>query len=99
MNIPYKGSRMLRTDEDILIKEFPPKKQGRSLFLGTTLDGAIQQYTHMLKLRERRCPMNTTIVRAGAKGIVNVKDKTRLFDHYSVSTLGKVIVKRMDFAK
>ena len=58
-------------------------KQGRPLFLGTALDSVAQQY----------------MWRGDAKGIVNVMDKTRLVDHYTVSTMGKVIVKRMDFAK
>jgi len=45
----------------------PPKKRGRPLLLGASLDDAVQQY--ILKLIERGCPVNTTIVRAAAKGI------------------------------
>ena len=56
----------------MVIEELPPKKQGRPLLLGATLDSAIQQY--ILKLKERGCPVNTTIVRAAAKGIAKVMD-------------------------
>jgi len=94
-------SRRLRDDEDMVIEELPPKKQGRPLLLGATLDSAIQQY--ILKLRERGIPVNTTIVRAAAKGIAKVMDKNRLADFGGPATLSvawsKSILRRMNFTK
>ena len=53
-----------RDDENIVIEELPPKKRDRPL-LGASLDNVVQQY--ILKLRQRRCLVNMTIVSAAAK--------------------------------
>ena len=57
----------------------------------------------MLKLRSHRCPINTSIVIAVAKGLGEIMDLTRLAKYGGPATLtvpwAKSLLKRMDFTK
>ena len=63
-----------RDEEDADVPVFPQKKRGRHFFLGERLDEFVQKY--VLKVWERGEAVNTTLVVAGAKGIVESLDRT-----------------------
>ena len=71
--------------EDLSVNELQPKKKGRSLLLGKKLDNAVQEY--ILKLREHRCPINTHLTIAAARGITQVMDWIRLAEYGGSATL------------
>ena len=74
-----------REEDELSVTRLPPKKRGRPLLLGKTLDAAVQDY--IVKLRERGCPVNTEILRAAAKGLVRAMDATRLAEYGGPATL------------
>ena len=94
------GQRKRRREDLMTVMSLPHKKRGRPLLLGKTLD-AVQSY--ILKLRERGCPVNTEIVRAAARGIVQTMGTTRLAEYGGPSTLSvawaKSLLQRMNFTK
>ena len=67
--------------------------------LGKTLNDAVQSY--ILKLRERGCPVNTEIVKAAAREIVQTMETTRLAEYSGPATLSvawvKSLLQRMNF--
>ena len=67
-----------RHEKDADVPVLPEKKRGRHVFLGEKLDEFVQKY--VLKVRERGGAVNTTLVVAGAKGIVESLDRTRLVE-------------------
>jgi len=67
------------------VTTLPPKKQGRPLLFGKTLDVAVQDY--ILKLRERACPVNTDVAIAAAREILKVMDPSRLAKNDGPATL------------
>ena len=50
----------LREEDNLTISELPIKKQGRPLLLRKKLNEVVQK--HVLKLRDHRCPINTSIL-------------------------------------
>ena len=90
-----------REENESPVTSLPPMKRGRPLILGKTLDDAVQEY--ILKLREGGCPVNTEIVRAAAKGLIQAMDRTRLAECGGPATLSvawaKSLLHRMNFTK
>ena len=68
----------------MVIEELSPKKWCRPPLLGTSLDYAVN---FILKLREQRCPVNTTLVKVAAKCIARVMDRDSLADYGGPATL------------
>ena len=92
-----------RDDEDADVPVLPEKKRGRHVLLGERLDEFVRKYMYVLKVREQGGAVNTTLVVAGAKGIVHSLDRTRLVE-YSVditltTSLAKSLLKRMNFTR
>ena len=69
----------------VISLQVPPKKRGRPVILGKTLDNPVQEY--ILKLRERGCAVSTEIIRAAAKGPVQAMDITSLAENGGSATL------------
>ena len=79
----------------------PVKKRGRHVLLGERLDEFVQKY--VLKVWERGGAVNPTLVMAGAKGIVECLDRTRLVEYGGditlTTSLEKSLLKRLNFTK
>ena len=92
--------RELEEEDDDVI-ELPEKKRGRRVLLGERLDEFVRRY--VLQLRERGGAVNTMVVMAGAKGIVETLDRTRLVENGGdidlTVTWAKSLLKRMNFTK
>jgi len=88
-------------DNNEPVTTLPPKKQGRPLLLGKTLDVAMHDY--ILKLRERPCTVNTDVAIAAARGILKVMDPSRLAKNSGLATLSvpwaKSLLHQMNFTK
>ena len=86
--------------EDEIMK-LQAKKRGRHVLLGEKLDGFVQKY--VLQVRERGGAINTAMVVAGAKGIIESLDKTRLVEYGGHVVLtrswAKSLLKRMKFTR
>ena len=88
-------------EEDLSVNELQHKKKGRLLLLGKKLDNAVQEY--ILKLRECGYPINTHLVIAVARGIMQAMNQTRLAECNGSAVLAtfwaKSLCERMNFAK
>ena len=88
-------------EEDDEVLELPEKKRGRHVLLGERLDKCVQEY--VLKVRERGCAVNSALVVAGARGIVESLDRSRLVEYGGYVTLtipwARSLLKRMNFTK
>ena len=88
-----------RGEEDVHVLALPEKKRGRHVLLGERLDEFVQKY--VLKVWKRGGAINTTLVMAGAKEIVESLDRTRLAEYGEDITLitlwAKSLLKRMNF--
>ena len=93
--------RELEEEEDNDVIELPEKKRGRRVLLGEKLDEFVRRY--VLQLRKRGGAVNTMVVMAGAKGIVETLDRTRLVENGGDINLtvswAKSLLKRMNFTK
>lgn len=96
-----KARKRERDEEDADVPVLPEKKRGRHVLLGERLDEFVRNY--VLKVRERGGAVNTTLVLAGAKGIVGSLDRTRLVEYGGDITLttswAKSFLKRMNFTR
>ena len=68
-----------RGEEGAHVLPLPEKKRGWHVLLGERLDEFVQKY--VLKVQERGGAVNTTLVMACAKGIVESLDRTRLVEY------------------
>ena len=79
----------------------PEKKRGWHALLEERLDEFVQKY--VLKVRERGGAVNTTLVMAGAKGIVESLDRTQLVEYGGdityITLWAQFLLKRMNFTK
>ena len=66
-------------DSDDEVLELPEKKRSRHVLLGERLDKCVQEY--VLKVHERGCAVNSAVVIAGARGIVESLDRSRLVEY------------------
>ncbi len=89
------------SDEDPSINEFPSKKRGWPLLLGSELDERMQLF--LKQLRANGAVINTAIVMATAKGIVQSKDSNLLAKNGGTIVLSKYwarsIMAQMNFVK
>ena len=96
-----KARKRERDEEDADVPALPEKKRGRHVLLGERLDEFVRKY--VLKVREQGGAVNTTLVVAGAKGIVDSLDRTRLVEYGGDITLttswAKSLLKRMNFTR
>lgn len=65
----------------------PPKKRGRPVILGKTLDNPVQGVHLETKRKGGGCAVSTEIVRAAAKGPVQAMDITSLAENGGSATL------------
>lgn len=90
-----------RDENEDEIAELPEKKRGRHVLLGERLDGLVQKY--VLQVREGGGAINTAMVVAGAMGIVESLDRTRLVENggdiFLSRSWAKSLLKRMKFTK
>ena len=86
-------------EEGAHVLALPVKKRGRHVLLGERLDEFVQKY--VLKVWERGGAVNPTLVMAGAKGIVECLDRTRLVEYGGditlTTSLAKSLLKRLNF--
>ena len=84
---------------DSEIKELHPRKRGRKVLLGEKMDTMVQCY--ITKMREKGGVVNTSIVKAGARGILMFQEKLMLAKFGGPATLttawAKPLLKRMNF--
>ena len=95
------AARKRKAEDDTSISELPTKKRGRPPLLGEKLDMIVQNY--IMKMRHNKVTINTAIVIASAKGIVESMDRTRLSQYGGPATLtecwAKSLLNRMNFTK
>ena len=77
-------------DDDLTVEALAHRKRGRPLLVGSNMDSFIQKY--ILKVRESKGVVNTSIVIAGARGLLKRMDRT-LFAEYTLARgwVGKVL--------
>ena len=103
MKAAYKqeAARKRELEEEDEVVELPEKKRGRHVLLGERLDKCVQEY--VLKVRERGCAVNSALVVAGARGIVESLDRSRLAEYGGHVTLtvswARSVLKRLNFTK
>ena len=90
-----------RGEEEDEVLKLPEKKRGRHVLLGERLDKCVQEY--VLKVHERGCAVNSALVVAGATGIVQSLDRSRLAEYGGHVTLNiswaRSLLKRMNFTQ
>ena len=87
-------------DSDSEIETLHPSKRGRKVLLGEKLDGMVRLY--ITKMRERGGVVNTSLVKAGARGILLSQDKFMLAEFGGPATLttaweNRYCMRRMNF--
>ena len=96
-----RSRKRMAEDDDIGVDALPVQKRGRPLLVGKDLDSLIQQY--VLSIREKRGAVNTSIVIAGARGLLKRMDRTRLAEYGGPATLTKgwarSLLRRMKFSR
>ena len=88
-------------DDDLTVEALAHRKRGRPLLVGSHMDSIIQEY--ILKVRESKGVVNTSIVIAGARGLLKRMDRTRLAEYGGPATLSrgwaKSLLQRMKFCR
>ena len=88
-------------DSDSEIKELHPRKRGRKLILGEKMDGMVRCYIG--RMRKKGGVINTSIVKAGARGILMSQEKSKLAEFGGPATLttalAKSLLKRMNYTQ
>ena len=61
---------------DAEITKLPPKKRGRKVLLGESMDSMVRSY--ITRMREKVGVVNTSIVKAAARGVLMSQERSRL---------------------
>ena len=97
----YSEELSRKRGEDAEVKELVVEKQGRPLLIGNSLDEMVQKY--ILSIREADGIINTAIVIAGARGLIQSIDRTMLTEYGGPASLTRgwaiSILKRMNFTR
>uniref|UniRef100_A0A1X7V717 DUF4817 domain-containing protein n=1 Tax=Amphimedon queenslandica TaxID=400682 RepID=A0A1X7V717_AMPQE len=102
--IEERGSkRAVCEDDDAEITKLPPKKRGRKVLLGENMDSMGRSYAHVTRMREKGGVVNTSIVKAAARGILMSQERLRLAEFGGPATLttawAKLLLKRMNYTQ
>ena len=96
-----RAQAVLEEEDDPTVSELHLKKRGRKLRLGDKLELMVQRY--IADTQKVGGAVSTAVVRAGARGISLIQDRSRLAEFGGPATLSKawpvLLLRRMNYTK
>ena len=74
-------------EDDEMVRDLPPKKRGQPVIIGRKVDDMVQEY--VLCVRAKGGVVNTAVVIAGARGLLQSLDRARLAEYGGPATLSR----------
>ena len=82
-----KKNEMRPAGENVAVHELIPNKRGRPVIIGSTIDNMVHEY--ILSVRNAGGAVNTSIVIAGARGLLIILDRSKLAEYGGPATLNR----------